>query len=134
MFGFFYYLAMITVGGPLYAGMHRGGVYLHGLSRDNRSVRACDDRDGAVQRKGRAKAAAGGCLCRYAPPVCGGSHRLLIYILRMPPSCDNACHRSVWGLPLPAFYGIMGVLVLLTVRGFFRYNRKQYEKFSLTRP
>lgn len=62
-------------------------------------------------------------------PIEADCRCLLINILRTPPSCGNACHRAYGGSA-----GLLRDHGRLTVRGFFRHNRKQYEEFSLTRP
>ena len=38
--------------------------------------------------------------------------------------------QSVWTVALPVYYVALAAFVLLTIRGFFRKNQKQYRKFS----
>ncbi len=139
MAGFFYYLAMITAGGPLYVAYApvevyvsmacHGTIYLCGLVTIGTEL--CSAKDAPKLVLGVALVVARAAMLR---PFVADSHRLLIYILLDAAVVRQCLPQSAWVLALPAYYGIMGGLVLMTVRGFFRHNRKQYEKFSLTHP
>lgn len=38
--------------------------------------------------------------------------------------------QSIWSVALPVYYLAAAALVLLTIRGFFRGNQRQYHRFS----
>ena len=38
--------------------------------------------------------------------------------------------QSAWTVALPIYYIVVVLLVLLTIRGFFRRNRRQYQRFA----
>lgn len=139
MAGFFYYLAMITAGGPLYGEYApaevyismacHGTIYLCGFVTIGTEL--CSAKDAPKLVLGVALVVARAAVLR---PFVADSHRLLIYILLDATLVQQCLPQSVWALAVPAYYGIMSGLVLLTVRGFFRRNRKQYRKFSAVHP
>ena len=63
-------------------------------------------------------------------PYVAGSEELLIYILLDGAAVRQLLPESAWSVALPIYYAAAASFVLLTVRGFFRTNRRQYQKFS----
>ena len=62
-------------------------------------------------------------------PFVVGSYRLLIYILLDAVAVKRILPESAWTVALPVYYLAVAAFVLLTIRGFFRRNQKQYHKF-----
>ena len=62
-------------------------------------------------------------------PFFVGSDRLLIYILLDAVAVKRILPESAWTVALPFYYLAVAAFVLLTIRGFFRRNQKQYHKF-----
>ena len=62
-------------------------------------------------------------------PFFVGSDRLLIYILLDAVAVKRILPESAWTVALPFYYLAVAAFVLLTIRGFFRRNQKQYRKF-----
>lgn len=139
MAGFFYYMAMITAGGPLYHATApldiyislfcHGTVYLCGfVTVGTEELSAKDAPKLAI---GVGMVALRAALLR--PFVAGGEH-LLIYIL-----LDAACVRrllpqSLWSAALPVYYIALALFVAMTIGGFFRRSQKQYRRFSAQYP
>ena len=138
MAGFFYYMAMITAGGPLYAAYAprdiflslfcHGTIYLCGFVTIGTEV--CNAKDAPKLALGVALVAIRAALLR--PFVPDGS-RLLIYILLDASVVRRLLPASMWPFALPVYYLTVIGFVLLTIRGFFRRNQKQYRKFSAER-
>ncbi len=63
-------------------------------------------------------------------PFVSGSSLLLIYILLDAAAVKRLLPQNVWALALPVYYLAVSAFVLLSIRGFFRRNRKQYRKFA----
>ena len=63
-------------------------------------------------------------------PYVAGTDRLLIYILLDAVAVKQMLPESTWAVALPVYYLTAAAFVLLTIRGFFRRNRKQYRKFA----
>lgn len=63
-------------------------------------------------------------------PYVAGTDRLLIYILLDAVAVKQVLPESTWAVALPVYYLAAAAFVLLTIRGFFRRNRKQYRKFA----
>ena len=63
-------------------------------------------------------------------PWVQGSEGLLIYILLDGAAVKQLLPQSVWTFALPVYYLALAAFVLLTIRGFFRRNQKQYRRFS----
>lgn len=135
MAGFFYYMAMIFAGGPIYHAhapqvLHismlcHGALFFCGFV----TIATCPCRksDGRTLVLGILCVAANALLLRPLVPC---SENLFIYLL-----LDGACIKrllpeSAWSFALPAYYIIMTGLLLLSMWGFFHSSRKQYEKFS----
>ena len=62
-------------------------------------------------------------------PFVVGSYRLLIYILLDAVAVKRILPESAWTVALPFYYLAVAAFVLLTIRGFFCRNQKQYHKF-----
>lgn len=63
-------------------------------------------------------------------PYVVGSSRLLIYILLDAIAVKQVLPERTWAVALPVYYIAAAAFVLLTIRGFFRRNQRQYRKFS----
>ena len=63
-------------------------------------------------------------------PYVVGSSRLLIYILLDAVAVKRILPESTWAVALPLYYLAVAAFMLLTIRGFFRRNQRQYRKFS----
>lgn len=62
-------------------------------------------------------------------PFVADTSRLLIYILLDAAAVKRVLPESTWPLALLVYYLAVAAFVLLTIRGFFRRNQKQYRKF-----
>ncbi len=62
-------------------------------------------------------------------PFVADTSRLLIYILLDAAAVKRVLPESTWPLALLVYYLAVAAFVLLTIRGFFRRNPKQYHKF-----
>lgn len=62
-------------------------------------------------------------------PFVADTSRLLIYILLDAAAVKRVLPESTWPLALLVYYLAVTAFVLLTIRGFFRRNQKQYHKF-----
>ena len=65
----------------------------------------------------------------YLAAKYGGGIFLLIYILLDAVAVKKVLPESTWAVALPFYYLAVAAFVLLTIRGFFRRNQKQYHKF-----
>lgn len=63
-------------------------------------------------------------------PYVAGTDRLLICILLDAVAVKQLLPESTWTVALPVYYLAVAAFVLLTSRGFFRRNQKQYRKFA----
>lgn len=135
MAGFFYYMAMIAAGGPLYAAYPpadvfislfcHGTIYLCGFVTIGTEAYSAHDAPKLVL--GVALVAARAAILR---PFVAGSSRLLIYILLDAAVVRQLLSPRVWTLALPAYYLAVAAFVLLSIHGFFRKNQRQYRRFS----
>lgn len=138
MAGFFYYLTMILAGGPLFAAHAPGDVYIslfcHGAvyfcGFVTIGTEECRAKDAPKLALNVALVALRAALLR---PLVAGSEGLLIYILLDAAPVRYALPQSAWRIALPVYYIAVAAFVLLTIRGFFRTNRRQYRKFSALR-
>ena len=62
-------------------------------------------------------------------PFVADTSRLLICILLDAAAVKRVLPESTWPLALLVYYLAVAAFVLLTIRGFFRRNQKQYHKF-----
>lgn len=62
-------------------------------------------------------------------PFVADTSRLLIYILLDAAAVKRVLPESTWPLALLVYYLAVAAFVLLTIRGFFLRNQKQYHKF-----
>lgn len=135
MAGFFYYIAMIAVGGSIYntyppydiyiAMFCHGTLYLCGFVMIG--TQKCSSKDGYKLIGGIAYVAANALVFR---PLVKGTDRLFIYELMDGVYVRRLLPQEIWYLALPAYYIVLVCLVLLTIRGFFRLNRSMYKKYS----
>lgn len=135
MAGFFYYMAMIAAGGMIYGTnppldiyismFCHGSVYFCGFVTIGTEM--CSAKDAPKLALGVAAVAVRAAVLR---PFVAGSDRLLIYILLDAAAVRQVLPQSTWAIALPVYYLAAAAFVLLTIRGFFRRNRKQYRKFS----
>ena len=135
MAGFFYYMAMIVAGGmicgtnpplDIYISMFcHGSIYFCGFVTIGTEV--CSAKDAPKLALGVAWVAVRAAILR---PYVVGSNRLLIYIILDAVAVKQVLPESTWTVALPFYYLAVAAFVLLTIRGFFRRNQKQYQKFS----
>ena len=134
MAGFFYYLAMIAAGGVIYGAYApldiyismfcHGSIYFCGFVTIGTEL--CSAKDAPKLALGVALVAIRAAILR---PFVVGSDRLLIYILLDAVAVKKVLPGSTWAVALPVYYLAVAAFVLLTIRGFFRRNQKQYRKF-----
>lgn len=135
MAGFFYYMTMIVAGGVLYGSnpplavylslLCHGTVYLCGFVVIGTEI--CSAGDAPKLALGVALVAVRAAVLR---PFADSSRRYLIYMLLDAAVVRQLLPQSVWPAALLVYYLSAAGLVLLTIRGFFRENRKQYRRFS----
>ena len=138
MAGFFYYLAMIAAGGILYGENPPLDVYIsifcHGIiyfcGFVTVGTELCSAKDAPKLALGIALVAIRAALLR---PFVAGSEGLLIYILLDAAAVKQLLPPGSWTLAIPIYYLAVGAFLLLTIRGFFRKNQKQYQKFAPAR-
>lgn len=137
MAGFFYYMAMVVAGGPLYKtyppydiyiSMYcHGTLYLCGLVTIG--TRQYSPNDGFKLASGIAYVAIQALLLR---PLAEGSERIFIYELMDGDYIKQFLPQSTWPVALPVYYIVILCLVLLTIKGFFWLNSSRYQKFALS--
>ena len=135
MAGFFYYMAMIVAGGMIYGAnppleiyismFCHGSIYFCGFVTIG--TEECHATDAPKLALGVIWVAVRAAILR---PYVIGSNRLLIYILLDAVAVKRILPESTWTVALPIYYLAVAAFVLLTIRGFFRRNQKQYHKFS----
>lgn len=139
MAGFFYYMAMILAGGPLYAAdaplevlislLCHGTLYFCGFV----VVRTEFFRPEEASRLGLGVATVA--LRAVAlRPVAECGQRLLIYLLLDAPWLRALLPERLLPLALPAYYAAMAALVYASIKGFFRLNRRQIRPVTAPRP
>lgn len=133
MAGFFYYMAMIAAGGRIYGAYAPGDVYISMLCHGavylcgfvTIGTKECDSKDAPLLIFGVILVAVRAALLR--PFV--ADQRLLIYIL-----LDGTCLKGSTGLgAMFAYYAAVSLLILISIRGFFRRNRALLQKFTSQR-
>ena len=135
MAGFFYYMAMLLAGGPLYHTYPPEDIYIsmfcHGTLYVCGFTAVCTEayspKEASLLLLGVLLVAAWAALFR---PMEAGRERMLIYILLDAAAVKQMLSQSVWALAVPAYYICLSGLIGLTVWGFFRLNRRQYRRFS----
>ena len=134
MAGFFYYIAMIAVGGLIYGKnppldiyismFCHGSIYFCGFVTIG--TEECRAKEAPKLALGVALVAIRAAILR---PYVADSSRLLIYIL-LDAAVKRILPESTWTVALPIYYLAFAAFVLLTIRSFFRRNQKQYRKFT----
>ena len=135
MAGFFYYMAMIAAGGMIYGQnppldiyismFCHGSIYFCGFVTIG--TEECRAKDAPKLALGVVWVAVRAALLR---PFVTDTSRLLIYILLDAAAVKWAFPERAWAVAVPVYYVAVTAFVLLTIRGFFRRNQKQYHKFS----
>ena len=135
MAGFFYYMALIAAGGVIYGAeppldiyismFCHGAIYFCGFAVISTEI--CSTEDAPKLALGVVLVAVHAAVLR---PYVAGSSRLLIYILLDAAAVRHVLPESTWAAALPVYYLAAAAFVLLTIRGFFRRNQRQYRKFS----
>ena len=135
MAGFFYYIAMIAAGGLIYGTnppldiyismFCHGSIYFCGFVTIG--TEECRAKDAPKLALGVVLVAVRAAILR---PYVADSSQLLIYILLDAVAVKQILPESTWTVALPVYYLAVAAFVLLTIRGFFRRNQKQYRKFS----
>ncbi len=135
MAGFFYYIAMIAAGGLIYGKnppldiyismFCHGSIYFCGFVTIG--TEECRAKEAPKLALGVAWVAIRAAILR---PYVADSSRLLIYILLDAVAVKQILPESTWTVALPVYYLAVAAFVLLTIRGFFRRNQKQYRKFT----
>ena len=135
MAGFFYYMAMNAAGGMIYGTnppldiyislFCHGTIYFCGFVIIGTEM--CSAKDAPKLALGVALVAVRAALLR---PFVVNSNGLLIYILLDAAAVKQLLPQSTWTMAMPVYYVALAVFVLLSIRGFFRRNQKQYHKFS----
>lgn len=133
MAGFFYYLCLIALGGPIYgswnpAEIHismacHGTLYFCGLVTIG--TQQFDEADSWKLLGGVALIAVRAQLLR---PFAGDTSSFFIYQLMDGALLQKLLPAGALPAVMPAYYALLALLVLLSVRGFFRQNRTQYRK------
>ena len=117
MAGFFYYMAMLAAGGMIYGQNPPLDIYISMFCHS--SIYFC----------GFVTIGTEVCSAKDAPKLTLGVAWLLIYILLDAAAVKRVLPESTWPLALLVYYLAVAAFVLLTIRGFFRRNQKQYRKF-----
>lgn len=135
MAGFFYYMAMIIAGGAIYSTyppaetyvsmLCHGTLYFCGFVTVGSEVFRRND--AAKLLLGVALVALQAVLLR---PFADNGSPLLIYILLDADLVRGLLPQSALTLALPLYYLALFGLVLLSIFGFLRKNKRQYRKFS----
>ena len=134
MAGFSYYLAMIAAGGMIYGQNPPLDIYISMFCHSSIyfcgfvtiGTEVCSAKDAPKLTLGVAWMAVRAALLR---PFVADTSRLLIYILLDAAAVKRVLPESTWPLALLVYYLAVAAFVLLTIRGFFRRNQKQYHKF-----
>ena len=134
MAGFFYYLAMIAAGGPLYDSYPIYDVYIsmfcHGTLYFCGFVTAATvpfaEKEGKKLMLGIAFVAGRALLLR---PLTDSSQRLFIYILLDGTILKSFLPQTYLQLALPLYYILITIFLMFTIKVFFRRNCAAYRKF-----
>ena len=137
MAGFFYYMAMIAAGGRIYGANAPGDVYISMLCHGSVylcgfvtiGTKECDSKDAPSLMLGVILVAVRAALLR--PFV--ADQRLLIYILLDGTPLKVLLNGSADLGAMIAYYAAVSLLVLISIRGFFRRNRALLQKFASRR-
>lgn len=138
MAGFFYYMAMVTAGGPIYRAYPPLEIYIsmccHG------TLYICGFVTVGTQlfsEKDKFKLL--GCVAYVAAralvlrPLVEGTERLFIYELLDGIYIKQLSPQTIWNLVMPAYYTALIFFILLSVRGFIKLNSLMYKKYAIPR-
>lgn len=135
MAGFFYYLCLIVLGGPIYGDWNPGEIYVsmacHGalyfcglVTIGTQQFAASDS------RKLLAGVALVAVRAQLLRPLAGDTSGLLIYLLMDGVLPRKLLPAAALPAAIPVYYVLLALLILLSVHGFFRQNRTQYQKYA----
>lgn len=138
MAGFFYYMAAIVLGGRIYAEYPpydiyismfcHGVLYLCGLVTIG--TRPWPSKDGYRLALGIACVAVRALLLR---PYVIGAENMFIYMLLDGDLIKWLFPKTLWAALLPVYYGVAILLVLLTIRSFYKLSHRQYKRLASLR-
>ena len=136
MAGFFYYLTMVAVGGPVYQAYPPAEIYLslysHATLYFCGLVLLSTNRYPAGDR--RKLIACTACVALWAllfRPLVAGTERFFIYELLDGALVRRIFPGSLWPVVLPGYYLVLLGLVLLSIQAFFRLNRVRVRRFTV---
>lgn len=135
MAGFFYYLCLIVAGGPIYGAWPPGEIYIsmacHGTlyfcGLVTIRTQQFAESEGWKLLGGVALVAIRAQLLR---PYAGNTSGLLIYLLTDGALVTRFLPEHAWSVALPCYYVLMTGLLVWSIRGFFKRNRKQYKRYA----
>lgn len=136
MAGFFYYLTMIVLGGRIYGSYPPHEVYISLLCHGTLYIcglvtigtQPCPAKDGYKLVLGTACIGLHAILLR---PYVTNAKSLFIYKLLDGDLVRLFLPAESWPVILPIYYAVTALLVLITIKGFFKSSRKQYEKYAI---
>lgn len=138
MAGFFYYITIIAAGGPIYNNYPaydiyismfcHGTLYLCGMVTIGTETYSRTDGRKLVLGIGYVVARA-----IVLRPFAEGEGRLFIYELLDAAYVKQMLPPNSWGVAVPFYYIIMGGLLLLSVRLFFKSNQRCCQKYDALR-
>ena len=133
MAGFFYYLTMVTAGGPVYWAYPPAEIYLSMYSHATLYlcglVLLSTNRYSPGDR--RKLIACTACVALWAllfRPLVEGTERFFIYDLLDGVYIRLLFPRNLWPYALPGYYMVLLGLVFLSMRAFFHLNRYRVRK------
>ncbi len=137
MAGFFYYMTMIVLGGPIYNTSPRHDIYLSLFCHAALylcgfviiGTQRCSSKDGLKLVGGIAYVVINAVAFR---PLAGGEERLFVYELIDGVYLKNLLPRDIWLFAAPAYYIVFTCLIFITIKGFFKLNLSMYRKYMLS--
>lgn len=133
MAGFFYHMAAILLGGPIYGSqpvhsvyismLCHGSVYFCGLVTIG--THSCAYREGYKLILGTAWVAIRALLLRS---LAAEPENTFIYMLLDGKLVQLVCPPDSWGKTMPVYYAAVAMLVLLSMRVFLRISRQKKDR------